>query len=304
MKSLVSILLFFFMGSICLAGEGFDDATSWACQLQNADPEELSASPYDVIVMDYSKDGTDAGAYTPEEIQSIKNAGKIVIAYISIGEAEDYRFYWKDWWRPGNPIWLGPENPEWPGNYKVIYWHRGWWETALKPYLDRIIALGFDGVYMDIVDAYWYWHEEFNFPLTFTANRMVALVAKIGYYSRSHSRKFILCSQNGESIIDDASRKARNFYLYVINAISVEDLFYNYGAPEDRIYRLRKLHEYAKAGNKIFNIEYVGQESWAEYLNFVCSLPFEIIPYAGAPDRALDELIDFPPSPCPGNSRE
>jgi len=279
-----------------LAISDIGEAKCWGYQLQNAEPAELAASQYDVIVIDYSRDGTDAGAYTPEEIQSIKDTGKIVLSYLSIGEAEDYRFYWKDWWRPGIPRWLGPENPDWPGNYKVRYWHPGWWKVAIEPYLERIIAAGFDGVYMDIIDAYWYWHEEFNYPPTFTANRMVKLVNKIGNYTRFHSKEFILCPQNAESIIDDASMYARNLYLNIIDAIGVEDLFYNYGTPDDQIYRLQKLQEFASAGKKVFNIEYVGEESWAEYLYFVSLVEIEIIPYAGDPDRALDELIDFP---CP-----
>ena len=91
-KSLFTLvfILMVGMGSRCLAGIG--DADSWGYQLQNADPVVVTASKYDVIVMDYSRDGTDAGAYSPSEIQLIKDSGKTVLAYFSIGEAEDYRF--------------------------------------------------------------------------------------------------------------------------------------------------------------------------------------------------------------------
>jgi len=48
--------------------------------------------------MDYSKDGGDENAFTKFEIEALKSSfggDKIVISYISIGEAEDYRYYWE-----------------------------------------------------------------------------------------------------------------------------------------------------------------------------------------------------------------
>lgn len=51
------------------------------------------------------------------------NGGKhLILAYMSIGEAEDYRYYWKDEWKDHPPGWMAGENPDWPGNYKVKYW--------------------------------------------------------------------------------------------------------------------------------------------------------------------------------------
>ena len=290
---------------------GIRQAGSWGYQLQNAAPAELAASRYDVLVMDYSRDGADAGAYTPGEIQSIKNQGKIVLAYLSIREAEDYRFYWRASWQPGNPpgvygkpVWLGPANPEWPGNYKVLYWYAGWWTTALKPYLDRLLAAGFDGVYLDIIDAYWHWYEHApgTYTLRSSANRMVRLVEKIGAYTRGQRPGFILCPQNGESIIDDAAADYRRRYLQAIDALGVEDLFYYFGTRADQRYRLQLLQKYAGQGKKIFNIEYIPKKRWTEYLSKVCAAAVPIVPYAGRPDRNLDELVpDFPEADC-GNA--
>ena len=285
---------------LCHAAGTIQGASSWGYQLQNADPATLAASSYDVIVMDYSRDGTDDAAYTREEIQSIKDAGKTVLAYLSIGEAEDYRFYWKPAFRPGSPSWLGPENPEWEGNYKVRYWQSGWWRIALRPYLERILAAGFDGVYMDIIDAYWYWHEEKRMAVGLTSNRMVDLVAKIAGLARASSPGFILCPQNGESILDDApSTRVRKRYLKVIDAIGVEDLFYHYGSIQDRKYRMGLLGEYAGAGKKVFNVEYVPRRGWEAYRSAACAVPFGMVPYAAETDRALDELVDFPRLECP-----
>ena len=45
-----------------------------------------------------------------------------MIAYSSIGEAEDYRYYWRAEWEDDVPTWLAAENKDWKGNFKVRYW--------------------------------------------------------------------------------------------------------------------------------------------------------------------------------------
>jgi cysteinyl-tRNA synthetase len=99
---------------------------------------------FDLVIIDYSKDGTEEGKYTTSQIQLLKDNNTIPIAYFSIGEAEDYRYYWKKNWRNAPPAWLGEENPNWEGNYKVRYWQEGW-KAIVFDYLDKILELGFDG---------------------------------------------------------------------------------------------------------------------------------------------------------------
>jgi len=43
------------------------------------------------------------------------------------------------------------ENPDWPGNYK--YWNPDW-QTVIYGNLGKILAAGFDGVYLDLIDAF------------------------------------------------------------------------------------------------------------------------------------------------------
>jgi cysteinyl-tRNA synthetase, unknown class len=88
---------------------------------------------------------------------------RLVICYMSIGEAEDYRFYWKADWNRNTPEWLAGENPAWPGNYKVRYWEDSWQSIiygGTGAYLDRILAAGFSGVYLDIIDAFEYFEND------------------------------------------------------------------------------------------------------------------------------------------------
>src|SRR4051794_32877858 len=128
-------------------------------QLQNADLAVIGKTKFDLVVIDYSRDGSEAARYPATQIEALKHSAagaKRVLAYLSIGEAEDYRFYWRDTWRTAPPAWLGPVDPDWPGNYKVKYWDPEWQKIVLT-YLDKLIDAGFDGAYLDVIDAYYFW---------------------------------------------------------------------------------------------------------------------------------------------------
>lgn len=120
----------------------------------------VNATNYDVVIMDLFFDDI---SFTSDEIDQLKlknNGGsRIIIAYMSIGEAEDYRYYWKDSWKVGSPGWIAKENPNWDGNYKVKYWNSDWQEIIFgndASYLKKIVDSHFDGVYLDIIDAFEY----------------------------------------------------------------------------------------------------------------------------------------------------
>ncbi|MDN5286989.1 MAG: hypothetical protein JWR38_3263 [Mucilaginibacter sp.] len=124
----------------------------------------VTATNYDVLVMDAYYDQV---AFTATEVNALKkkaNGGKrLVISYMSIGEAENYRYYWQKAWKPGNPVWLDAENPLWKGNYKVKYWNKDWQNIIYgndNSYLKKIVSANFDGVYLDIIDAFEYYEDK------------------------------------------------------------------------------------------------------------------------------------------------
>jgi cysteinyl-tRNA synthetase, unknown class len=121
----------------------------------------LRGPRHDLLVIDLFYGDT---ALTGAEVASLKTKSgggtRLVLAYMSIGEAEDYRHYWQASWGPGYPLWLGTENPDWEGNYKVHYWEPEWQAIIYgndSSYLKKILDAGFDGVYLDIIDAYEYY---------------------------------------------------------------------------------------------------------------------------------------------------
>lgn len=115
---------------------------------------------YDALIIDLYFDEV---ALTSEDITALstkKDGGsRLVIAYMSIGEAEDYRYYWESNWKVGNPAFIKKQNPDWPGNFKVWYWDTEWQAIIYgndNSYLKKILDAGFDGVYLDIIDAFEY----------------------------------------------------------------------------------------------------------------------------------------------------
>jgi cysteinyl-tRNA synthetase, unknown class len=115
----------------------------------------LAATAYDVVVMDAWFDIDEALTRTDVLALERKPGGgrRLVFAYLSIGEAEDYRSDWNPAWATDPPPWLGEENPDWPGNYAVEYWDAEW-QSIVAGRLDALVGAGFDGVYLDKVDAF------------------------------------------------------------------------------------------------------------------------------------------------------
>ena len=75
------------------------------------------------------------------------------------GEAADYRPYWQDAWNDSDsrPKWIAKANPDWPGSYRVRYWTDEWKHILFgseNSYLDLIMAAGFDGAFLDVMDAW------------------------------------------------------------------------------------------------------------------------------------------------------
>ena len=111
---------------------------------------------YDVVLVDlfYNEQ-----PLTFDDVQSLKlksNGGsRLVISYMSIGEAENYRYYWNTL----NKKLVHNQNPDWPGNFSIDYWDSSWKQVIYGndlSYTKKILDAGFDGVYLDLIEAYEY----------------------------------------------------------------------------------------------------------------------------------------------------
>jgi cysteinyl-tRNA synthetase, unknown class len=124
----------------------------------------VAATNYDLLIMDLYFDETTL--FTSSDITQLKNKAnggkRLVVSYMSIGEAEDYRDYWQAGWNSSPPAFVDSENPDWPGNYKVKYWDPSWQSIIYgndNSYLKKILNAGFDGVYLDIIEAFEYFEQ-------------------------------------------------------------------------------------------------------------------------------------------------
>lgn len=199
--------------------------------------QKLTACDRDLIVIDaaFSSDGD----WTLAEIATIRagKPGRRVVAYVSIGEAEDYRPYWKKEWdanKDGQPDAAAPkflnfESPDWKGNYRVRYWQPEW-QAIMLPAVDRVVAQGFDGIYLDIVDAFEFyeydattkdWLDDRPNPETGKTYRqdMIAWVEAIAKRGRQKRADFLVIPQNASQLLQHTDYRA------IISAIGVEDLF-------------------------------------------------------------------------------
>jgi TolB protein len=199
-------------------------------QLQNLDLPAIGDTAYDLVVMDYAAEGDDATAFSDTQIAALQDSSggeKTVLAYMSIGEAEDYRFYWQEDWDaegdgqpdPGAPAWLDVENPDWEGNYKVHYWDPAW-QTVIFRYIDRLLEVGFDGAYLDIIDAYEYYADQGRAA---ASQEMVDFVAAIRAYARDRDPDFYILVQNAPELAHLVPS-----YLNSVDGIGQEDIYYGY----------------------------------------------------------------------------
>ena len=267
-------------------------------QLQGLKKEALLASPFDLLVIDYSRDGSEGQRWTKADIAELKTKGRPrrLLAYLSIGEAEKYRYYWRPAWNDKPPAWLEKENPDWLGNIKVRYWDPAWQALVFgKPdsYLDKIVDAGFDGVYLDLVDAYEYF-EERGRPEA--KADMKAFVLALARYAREKRGKpgFGVFPQNGEGLLDDPE------YLAAVTGIGREDTYYGYGAqgkatPAEVTAGFETaLDKAVAAGKLVLSIDYVTDRKAAAKA-YKRAGAHGYLEYCGV--RALDRLSPQPWSP-------
>lgn len=317
----------------------------YVLQPDGVDFDELVNSSFHWLVIEPSVDGDAASEFSFDDVQRLRTegpcGGKIVLAYLSVGEAEDYRDYWNPAWVSGDegppiagaaPAWLGPSNPNFGGNYKVRYWDAGWQALILgtpdgptKTPLDRIIDAGFDGVYLDIIDAYEYWSSDEGgneLSREVARARMIEWVITIAEYARVRrgAENFLVFPQNAEDIIRDDEYELdalSNDYFAAIDGIGIEDLFYDETQKqpaEDVDYRMEQLVEYRDRDKIVLVTDYVvdaatsaGKSDGRVADFYTQTLDAGFLPYAALQDRDLNEIVTLgiggwsveqPPADC------
>jgi cysteinyl-tRNA synthetase len=271
------------------------DVKRWAYQIQGT-PRRLDDG-VDCLVVDSDNEGH---VRAPQEVQQLKQRRgrpRLVVAYLSIGEAEDYRYYWKESWSRHRPAFLAAENPAWRGDFKVRYWQAEWQRIVID-YLDKIIDAGFDGVYLDVIDAFEHFAPDGPRPERRSAAvDMSRFVLRLAQHARMERGKpdFLIIPQNGSMLVETLSSADPRAYFDGIDAIGAEDTFFfgsraenNPFAPQEET--LAALKQFRDAGKPVLSVEYVSEGAKVrKYLAIAHAHGF--VPFI-AP-RSLDRMIEW-----------
>jgi cysteinyl-tRNA synthetase len=236
----------------------WDSVQNFLYQLQRADPDRIGATAFDLAVVTLATAGN-----SPKVIPALKNSPgspKIVLCYMSIGQSENYRWYWQPEWEKNPPQWLDIPDGVWAGDHWVHYWDPEWQRIIYgtpESYLDQILALGFDGVYLDRVDAYWYYQDQGRES---AAQEMVDFILDFTKYARKQHPGFGVFPQNAEEL---GTRFPE--FMDAMTGIGVEDLYYGY--PRDHepspaewtAEREAVLDQWVAAGKLVLTIDYTGK---------------------------------------------
>ena len=271
----------------------------WDYQLQNANLDRLAQASSDMVVIDYARSWGDKVPYSRADVERVRRRPdgreRLVIAYLSIGEAEDYRPYWQPGWKQNRPLWLLPENCRWPGNYLVKYWMDDWKQimyASRDSYLARIMAAGFDGVYLDRVDAYWDLRDQFPQSKL----EMIKFVQDLAKRARQTKSNFLVIAQNAEDLLADKG------YRRTVDGVAKEDLLHGVDATGKRneatliSWSLDQLRKLRQDGKPLFAIEYLtSPEQKATTTRELGPLGVRLV----FPSRALDGADPFEQLPPP-----
>ena len=265
----------------------------WAYQIQHLDRNnavsKLVKTTYDMLVLEPTRTDKDNAEFDSkgmvDKLHATKGKSgksKIVIAYIDIGEAESWRYYWKDDWKKptkrkrGKPDFLIIPDPDgWEDNYPVAFWDKRWKDIIIydkDSMLNQILDDGYDGIYLDWVEAYS--NDKVKQACSKegkdSAVEMIAFIKEMRIHTRKRNPGFLIIAQNAAALA-----VGHPAYFKVIDAIAQEQIYYDGSADTkwndpkscDRVvpkrgdgysheFYQKQLRLYQQAGLPVFNVEY------------------------------------------------
>jgi len=138
-------------------------------------------SKFDLVILDPDN-------YSKDEIEKLKKNGTIVLAYLSLGEVNENRWYFEY----AKKCIIG-RNPTW-GSYYINISCKTWKSLLLGKIIPKILEKGFDGLFLDTVDVV------DNYPQF--KDDMIDLIKSI----RAEYPNIILIQNRGFSVIDETAK--------------------------------------------------------------------------------------------------
>ncbi|MBU0641434.1 MAG: endo alpha-1,4 polygalactosaminidase [Planctomycetes bacterium] len=311
------------------------DVRFWAYQIQGIENDgaidALVNSAYDLLVLEPTNTDRDNPTFDAKSMVSRLHASsasvagktKLVVAYIDIGEAEDWRYYWQnDWVAPtesqlGTPDFMVRPDPDgWAGNYPVAFWDTRWKDILINntnSMLQKALDDGFDGIYMDWVEAY---SDTAVMAAAQAAGvdpieEMVKFIREIRTYARNQNPNFLIIPQNASELAELDSG-----YLAIVDAIGQEQIYFDGDADTiwadtnsgdvrmpatgdgySTAFYERTLQPFLDAGKVVITVDYAQQAAnVAEAHQNAAARGY--IPYVAL--RSLSRLTQTPPPGYPG----
>ena len=244
-------------------------ARSWDYNLGAIDIDKLAREAGDVVVIDHARSGG-REPLPGDDVRRLKKTAdgrrRIVLAYLSVGEAEDRRWYFDPAWKSedgARPAWIIKANCAWPGAYAVRFWQEQWKALLYKSadsMLRRIVEARFDGVYLDRVDMYFV-YPAIGKERPTARNDMIQLVVELAAAARALDPRLIVVPNNGEELLSDRG------YRRSIDGLGKEELLFSESATggrndpkkiETALSNLRRLQRDRKP---VFALEYLQDKS-------------------------------------------
>lgn len=281
-------------GAPAVTGRNWTAVDDYIVQLQRARANRLAPTAYDLVISDIALAG--GSSDTLDALRDSEGGPKLVVAYMSIGQAAQFQYYWQPGWSHENgtwPEWADNFDGFWAGDVWVQYWHPGWQDIIVSgpdAYIDRIIDAGFDGVLLDRVDAAVY-YEQAGRETAY--QEMIDFVLSIAAHARERSPEFGIFTINGEDI---PLRYPDLGYMDAVTGILVESLYYGYptdhrAAPADwTALREADLDQWVEAGKLVLTVDYTRFQDQIDDA-YARSAARGYIPYVS--DRGLSRLFVY-----------
>lgn len=122
--------------------------------------DAIAETNFDLIIIDLFYEEFQLSRLEVNALKKKANGGtRLVIAYMNVGSAENYRYYWDDNWGLHHPTWIKRRYSGYKDEYWVKFWISEWQEIIYgnpNSYTSRILESEFDGAYLDNVEAYYF----------------------------------------------------------------------------------------------------------------------------------------------------
>ena len=118
----------------------------------------MHATNYDMLVVDVFHGRRPLSKQAVATLKYKKTGSRrLVLAHVNIGTAASYHYYWKSYWAPGSPIWIGSPMNQDPDRYFVEYWRPEWQSIITgdaQSFIYGIITQGYDGVVLSDANVF------------------------------------------------------------------------------------------------------------------------------------------------------